>query len=392
MGPPAPRPGLLPLLVALLALVSPAPGPAQELPRRGAHEAFRIGGIDAPEHASFRSEPRLAVTTGGLLVVASSGSPALELFDGAGAHLRSIGREGEGPGEFRAVMAHGVLADTVWAVDFPVPRLSRFLLDGRHLGDRRLEILDRGMPMSAPESITALLRDGWTLTVPSAFPAGRRERVAVPVLLGRLDSGEHRPVGARWMPPGFHVPGVGVFGQRPFIPIPPLVAVAGDGSGFAIAAWDEGRPGELRLARFDPDGTEAWTRTLPLPATRVSPGVRSAMVEEAVEVATPMVEQARRMGQPVRGSVESLVREGLHLPEHHAPVDRVVVGGDGGIWLRRGGEGASREWIVLGPEGTPRFTFPLPEGMTVRAVLGDSAWATGVGEYEVPYVVRLDLR
>lgn len=392
MAPPSPFRCLLALLASPLAAVSPFPVSTQELPRRTAHEAFRIGGIDAPPHASFRSEPRLAVTDGGLMVVASSASPTLELFDGAGVHLRSIGRAGEGPGEFRAVMAHGVLADTLWAVDFPVPRLSRFLLDGGHLGDRRLGILDRGMPMSAPESITALLRGGWTLTVPSAFPAGRDERVAVPVLLGRLDSDERRPVADRWMPPGFHVPGVGVFGQTAFIHLSPLVAAAGDGSGFALAAWDESRPGELRLTRFHPDGAEAWTRTLPLPASRVSPGVRAAMLDAAVEVATPMVEQARRMGQPVRGSVESLVREGLHLPEHHPPVDRMVVGADGGVWLRRGGEGEVREWLVLGPEGTPRYTFLLPEGVTVRAALQDSAWATGLGEYDVPYIVRLDLR
>jgi hypothetical protein len=392
VAPPAPCRCLPALLAALLSPVAPAPVSAQDLPRRTAHEAFRIGGIDAPEHASFRSEPRLAVTAGGLLVVASSTSPTLELFDGAGVHLRSIGREGEGPGEFRVVMAHGVLGDTLWAVDFPVPRLSRFLLDGRHLDDRRLEILDRGMTMSAPESITALLRDGWTLTVPSAFPAGRRERVAVPVLLGRLDSGELRPVAERWMPPGFHVPGVGVFGRAPFIPLSPLVAVAGDGSGFAVAAWDESRPGELRLSRFRSDGTEAWTRTLSFPATRVSPGVRAAMLEDAVEVATPMVEQARRMGVQVRGSVESLVREGLHLPEHYPPVDGMVVAVDGGVWLRRGGEGEVREWIVLGPEGSPRFTFPLAEGVTIRAALGDSAWATGVGEYDVPYMVRFEVR
>lgn len=390
---PALRGTLVLLAVALLLVaVVGAPAAAQGLPRRTAHEAFRLGGIDAPQHEAFPSEPRLEVTGEGAVITRSVNATALEVFDAAGRHLGTVGRSGDGPGEFRGVVAHGILGDTLWAVHFPTPRVSRFRVDGTHLADAPLRLLDRGMTMSSPETVTALLRDGWTLTVPSAFVAGRDDRVAIPVLLGRLDSGETRSVAEQQMPPGLFVPGVGVFFRAPFIPLPPLFAVAGDGAGFATASWEDGRPGHLQLARFHPDGTEAWARPLTLPAERIPPAVRSAMVQEAVELATPTVERLRGMGQPVRGSVESLVREGLHLPEYHPPVDRMVVGSDGGIWLRRGGHGDTREWVVLDPEGAPRFSFLLPAGTTIGAVLGDSAWASLVGEYDIPYVVRYDLR
>src|SRR5690606_16795253 len=64
-----------------------------------------IGVLDgAPEDQLFRvvGARRLG---DGRIVVANSGTHELRFYDAQGRHLRSVGREGEGPGEFRGLGA-----------------------------------------------------------------------------------------------------------------------------------------------------------------------------------------------------------------------------------------------------------------------------------------------
>lgn len=63
----------------------------------------------------------------GRIVVANSGTSSLEIFSPAGTHLRSAGRAGGGPGEFRALTWVGCLTgDSIAAWDAGAGRLSVF--------------------------------------------------------------------------------------------------------------------------------------------------------------------------------------------------------------------------------------------------------------------------
>ncbi len=55
-----------------------------------------------------------------------------------GAHVGSVGRAGQGPGEFGGIIAPGVLADTVVVVNAQNHRLSLFSSDGALIDTRRL--------------------------------------------------------------------------------------------------------------------------------------------------------------------------------------------------------------------------------------------------------------
>lgn len=76
------------------------------------------------------TNPTAALLGGdGLLYVAEREPRSVKVFDRAGGYLRTLGRAGEGPGEFRYVML-GLVADTVVVQDPILTRLSRFRPDG----------------------------------------------------------------------------------------------------------------------------------------------------------------------------------------------------------------------------------------------------------------------
>lgn len=75
---------------------------------------------------------------GGAVIVHSTRPPSFRIYDRTGTHVRSIGGEGEGPGEFRN-LAGGWLDDdgTLIGYDPELGRISRFTLGGE-LVDSRL--------------------------------------------------------------------------------------------------------------------------------------------------------------------------------------------------------------------------------------------------------------
>lgn len=79
------------------------------------------GGVD------FGRLGAIAVTTDGDVWAADQQARALFVFDSTGRFLRQVGREGEGPGEFRWPTAIGGNGDTVHVLDAVLWRLTSFV-------------------------------------------------------------------------------------------------------------------------------------------------------------------------------------------------------------------------------------------------------------------------
>jgi len=79
-----------------------------------AEPVLSVGTVDgAPEDALFRVRGAERLSDGTLMIV-NEGTSELRLYDAAGKHLRSIGREGEGPGEFGVLTSARVIrGDTI---------------------------------------------------------------------------------------------------------------------------------------------------------------------------------------------------------------------------------------------------------------------------------------
>lgn len=124
-------------------------------PRWSSANAWRLDtvpevAIGEPDGAS---EYALANVVGGVrlsdgrIVVANRGTHDLRYYDAHGKHLRTAGREGNGPGEFRFIDAVGRAADTLLVWDAFARRVSRFDGSGAFAGSTSMTRLDLPFPV-----------------------------------------------------------------------------------------------------------------------------------------------------------------------------------------------------------------------------------------------------
>jgi len=98
-------------------------------------EELRIGTLDDAGPDMFGQIRDLEVDAEGRLWVFESQAQELRVFDAAGAHVRTIGREGGGPGEFAGVMGMTWARDgNLWVVDPSNARISIIDSAGTYVG------------------------------------------------------------------------------------------------------------------------------------------------------------------------------------------------------------------------------------------------------------------
>lgn len=143
------RPAALAAVAVLLAAsVAPA-ATLREKPKReggyGFRSAMTIGGAEAGEDADFyeRYGPvAVDASSNGEVYVLDNGNVRVQVFDSRGKFLRSIGSEGDGPGEFRIPASIAVNSAGDFAVfDMGQERVS--VLDAR--GKLLYDVLVQGM-------------------------------------------------------------------------------------------------------------------------------------------------------------------------------------------------------------------------------------------------------
>jgi hypothetical protein len=143
--------------------------------RLSAEPALDIGMVDGPPEYQFGRVTGAVRLPDGTVVVADDQGKHLRYFDGAGRHVRTVGREGGGPGEFKAVGSLAALGDSVAVGDYDNLRVSVFAPDGR---------LVRAVPLDAGGSGLFALPAGYfgdgsvLLGSGGAFDAGSKGGVA----------------------------------------------------------------------------------------------------------------------------------------------------------------------------------------------------------------------
>ncbi len=122
----------------------------------------------------------------GTIVIADNGDRHLHFFDAKGAYLRTTGREGGGPGEFRSAGWIGECArDSVFVFDRMQNRVSVFAADGRYARQFTLASNPVGISCAGPGTLAAM--------VPAATP-GRGPRAYGTIRLGDLAGREHTTI------------------------------------------------------------------------------------------------------------------------------------------------------------------------------------------------------
>jgi len=353
-----------------------------------ATQNLRIGSLDDPASALTRVGG-LAIDHEGRIYVSQPMDETIRVFDAEGQPVATIGRAGDGPGEFREVRGIGIFSDTLYVSDPTAARVTFFSLTGQVL--ETLHLTPHGL---SPEwfAVTPwwLAPDGTALSPAAFLPPTTGPDQDSRQLLVRIDrAGEvldtavivdwpseesielRSPVGSAVITQPF---------AGSFWPI-----VAADGSRVAVTRVLDTEGGDssafcatvLRSLR-----DTVWSNSYsyePIP-------ISASMVDSTVAA------RARRLNKevfPNPDDAERQIRQGISVPDHLAPMSGGVFAEDGQLWLQREDiPGEDQRWTVLDTAGIPVAQINLPRGLRVEVVRSDTLWGVEVDAFEVPYVVR----
>jgi len=358
----------------------------------------------------------LAVDAEGRIYVSQPMEQHVKVFSAQGDLLLTIGRRGEGPGEFSRPGRLGWRGDTLWVSEDRAAKVSFFEKDGTfvrsHTVSRRL--LQGGYVPSRVHHVTS---DGSLLVSTNASARSVLDGVITEFPYLRLSPKGEVEAQLAMMAMGNSILMVRLAGGRGMglphpLPTRPLLShgpgaddlllldrVAdhppADSGPLGPAPWPKeagakspepvGETGHplMRLHKITAAGDTLFTREIPCPGFTIP----AYYVEK---VARPIAQRvaASRPGTRADAVLPDVV-EALDL-ESSAPLAlQMVVASNGDIWIERNVPGAEAQaWIIHSPDGEVKATLTAPLGTTLRAVAGAQVWATERDEWDVPYVVR----
>jgi len=191
--------------------------------------------------ASFFSVGTIAVAADGSIYVVDSGNKRVQVFDQGGEYLRTLGHEGQGPGELMLPAAVAIVGDRVVVNDLLNHRLTIWNLDGDYLAD----VVPRGGRLMA-EFLHPVAADAFAAVSRSASAEGPLNLIAS----YGLDGAER----VRFAEVPFVEPVVlgGQVGVGMIMPHPDLATDAGGGVYVADGI-------EYQVHAYQSDGTPRWS-------------------------------------------------------------------------------------------------------------------------------------
>jgi hypothetical protein len=344
----------------------------------GAVPMLRIGELEGDEpYQLFRVRDAHRLPDG-RIVIADGGSQEIRLFAPDGGHLDSWGGQGEGPGEFTALMQVDLWrGDSLIAWDGRARRLSVFAEDGS---------LGRTLTLHPREGLTSfaevhVLRGGSVIATGSSFefdgpPNGL---FRPPVSAVRLaDDGE--TAASFGSHPGNE--GYILMSENSVQVIRLLFQLTNKsttwGDRFVISGTDA-----YSLPAFDQTGTlRRIVRVL---------GDRPVFTEADIQTEIDFVVDAA----PSESQAE--FRSGLEQvppPEVFPAFSSVIDDASGNLWVqdfRRPSQAGPERWTVFDPDGRALGRFDTPEGFTVFEIGADYLLGRTKDDLDVERVVLLSL-
>lgn len=330
-----------------------------------------------------------AVAVGSELYLAQPDDHQVVRFDTGSHDKLRIGRDGEGPGEFRQVLGIGMFGKRVWAVDMQRVRVSIFNPDGKlyqtfplpgAITTRSVEAIGRGFFLYGMPSMSGLVgiyfvqqppglsrwefaRDSTNIAFVSIDRTGKLVRH-----LGWTHSN------TKCMAP---VPGTGGRRALPILFCHPALFMASPG-GDLIAivnpASAEGNRQEYSIVEVNSSGD-----TVLLTSVRVSPPPVSTEARDSA-----MNALQTKLSHP-------LDFDKVRVLDHRAGVVGMTMQDNGELWLQVSTAHTGQCWWRVVEKGDLDGELCLPVGRKLLAVAGNLAWLeeldsdglSGLGAYRV---------
>ena len=330
----------LPIAFGALGLLLIAHGvDAQEVTRvRARPEQLQEWAVDQQPHLriamtggiDFASVVGLSVLPDGGVVLASDLRNNLQFFDAEGRHVKSVGRRGQGPGEFDGVDDLHRFGDTLALVDMN-RAIHRFTLDGKYVASKRVT--------GATERMHGFFANGDRLVGiqrTERLREGSRQQATEELV--RLSASSRVTLGAFSTQEFMLLPG----GQLRGSVYSPRNRVAVLGDRFCA-----GYAGSQTFGCYDGSGRRLWTRSLtgaePVAATKVDQEAYFNDIYE-VNVGSPrsMLDDQVRWARRRVTFASSL---GVYGAMHFAD--------DGALWI---GPPSTDDWRRTNPNPLPRVS------------------------------------
>lgn len=355
---------------------------------------LRIGATDGAEPYLFHNVRGIGTLTNGEIVVLNSGTSEVRIFSAAGEFLRSFGREGDGPGEFRTPLLLGVANDEIMVQD--PERIQFFDPQGNVIRSFQAFRSDRTYI-----EVSGHIGDGWVArrritSRPDEIVPG--QYYADTISLQTIDSvGTRLSEIARY--PARREVGLpaGTPGTRKYYPLfegAHFAATSSDGRAFLTDRES------YRVSVFDQQGRQIRTITQEHTPRRIT----QVHLDRYLELAQPGGRDRPRSDLIVNATDGRLAAP---RPEVLPALGQILAAPDGSFWVERpdlsadpGAEEYIRTfgygipepattWDRFGASGQFVSQVRLPGGFRPQSVTSNSVIGVQIGEDDVQHVVRL---
>lgn len=309
----------------------------------------------------------------------------VRFYDEAGGALGSVGREGEGPGEFMRPVRAGWIGDTLWVSDTQIGRVS-WISPERDVVRTQPHPPGAEWPVGRGDGRTfaraypyAVYPDGSTLV--SVIPSGGSgDDAGLPVFRTTWDGVIEReiieiPRDASSV--RVEVDGGFLFGTIPFYPEVDW-AVSPRGARIGVLATRDLDPtsGAYRVTVVDARGEEVFSREIAYEPVPVPDPVRDSAIQRVAD----------RGEGVVRREMADRLREAT--PAFFPEAERLVLGSGGRVWVGLRERNDGNPWLVLSPAGEPWGRAVLPSNVRLETVTRTHVYGTERDEFDVESVVR----
>lgn len=332
-----------------------------------AEPELSIGMLEGPDEYTFQGIRALRRLQDGRIVVADVAE--LKLYDPSGRHLATVGRQGEGPGEFSFLNAVVVCGGELLAGDMRQARITAHGMDGTFL--RTIPVPATGnsflsMGLEGCDAATGrpLLRSP-VATGPGGQPVEDPDATTtLPVL--RLDPATGSADTVALVPARTMTRGVRS-------PMAPDYRYAFAPDGVHVLRTDA-----IALHTYGPDGALRRIVRVPHTPRPLSADEHDRAIDE--RLAQMPAEFAAVMGDRMRDA---------EVPAHMPAASMLATDAANRFWIRPYAapwEDPADTWHVLAPDGAWLGTARLPAGFTPMDIGEDWVLGTWVDELEVGYV------
>lgn len=347
-----------------------------------------IGAVD--DHEYGLTTIGQAASVSDLIYVTQPREHLIRVYHHDGRFAGTIGRNGDGPGEFRAITAIGVLGDSVWVAD---PRLRRVSYFNENLHFTS-SVTIRSHPSIGSRTVIPLgpLVDGSIVGYRTISGAELENRDMIRVPLLRFDAGgnfrdtlvvyddQHNQ---RSITDGL-ASGLHMY-ARPPVREQSLRKIISGGAGVVLVHRpfsSEPASGRYEIIRIGPHGDTLFARQFDYVPTPVTDSHVTEWIEEEDFDSQPYIVDRQAYIQELRSVYE--------IPPHFPPVTQILADNSGRTWIRMEPRDAVVEWRAFDDAGqvTGRMCPPVP--LRLVAVDTDHAWFVETGEFDIPYLVRYD--